>query len=463
MMNKTRILIPMAGIFFLLALSYSKAEPDYVWVTEDKYDHISSILFTADSNYIVINGRKVNSTEQCYTIIDVDNGKVAKEVIGEGHIFAFTKDGRYAYSYKDIKNQVCKLYKLSASTMTILDSINIREYILDILGYGLSVDEQRIFLSGGQVWQGVGYNFLVIDVPSFSVITVTQLSNSLSQQLVVSPANDYFAILNYYLYGDASHSWGETKVELYNAQTLELVKSFKLEKEYNLREMQFSNDGRYFAYIIKSTDKTINDELLVYNVQNQLKLVNHIKVEQLGQSSLTSLNFSNDNRYLYISSGSLVLSKYIKFLHKLEIGTNNFACIHDLTETEVALGKLILTLNEQYLITTSQRLSNHGDLVMINNPCKTPTNIKETIDNNGDIKTLAVIDNKISIPIENHVITNPINWQIHDIIGNQVLSGIEHSVTNELQIDVSILPSGTYFLTLQFEKETVNYKFIRVK
>lgn len=71
------------------------------------------------------------------------------------------------------------------------------------------------------------------------------------------------------------------------------------------------------------------------------------------------------------------------------------------------------------------------------------------------------VDSNIIIDLENNKINEKINFVISDLQGKLINSGKISSINNKIQIDVSQLQNGIYFLTLTIDNNFTTYKFIK--
>jgi len=473
MMNKTRILIFMAMLLITQYGAEAQSEPEIIWHTPGV--SADFLVLSPDGQYVYAN-RGDSKLGNVFSQLRVDDGTIIrKDVNTVGHIAGFTPDGRHAIvvNLRNIKNGN-KIYKVETETLEKVDSLEFEDVLSFFTSFAFSYDNKYLYL-GNKGWRTQGSknrnNFYVVDTEIFEVVysaifvkhvPKTDFATGEVLGIYPSPNNDFVALNVNANIGDVLGSWLPVLDVRDNYKNIATNPAMEYPYSDDIGSAAFTMDNsKLFVCVGGSAFTGGIKKTLVYNTPtfiliDSLVFPSHPNYGG-GSSSVRPSRINSDLVYI----GSILPTSSGFNNSKLQkINANNLKEICSIkSEAEQYfqfIPTYILADNETNIIAFNQVVTNAEVEGIYKFKNCTPTSVE---DDKNTIHTLQVIDNKLTIPIEESKGVL-LNYQISDIRGVVVNQKSIILTSNELTIDVHHLVPGTYFLTLQILNETVNYKFV---
>lgn len=424
-------LIIILAIAFVAISSNLFAQQEIVWkshylsmIDPNKQidpGRIYNAIFTPDDKFIIVS---------CSTrtfVLEAQTGKYVKDLKGVNGVIRFSNDGRFIYTYDN--------KKINYETGEVIgEFLNKGEKIPRFTS--MDVCENAGIMIG--VLQNADYinwrkDIWVFDLKTMNLKEQLGDTNEYYEQITISPEGSYFNTKSFYQKKDV-------RIQHNYFWDAKLLKQIFNGFDKQLYTVKYSSNGKIIGSVkggnIKIFDTQTIKSKLDMNQSNQGSLTGidfTANSNFLGTCGYGSIDEINDIHIWDISSGELAYrySNYSK-----EIVSQDFITFsHDGRNLIGWAGAGIIYYNAYYSTTKVDPIIYNDTLQVFPNPS----------------------NKKINIDIIN--ITN-ISFRIFNEIG-QEFSVISNLGNSKLEIDISTLEKGVYYLVLTQNDVSKLYKFIK--
>jgi hypothetical protein len=420
----------------LLAISASAmlvSQTDYfkdtVWTRQtDQKEGFYMVKFSNNDSIIVAHGYEMDLFFNTYS------GEEIKRIDGNNEVFFIKNDQNFIRL-----NQARTRFEIfDSKSFLVVDSLESDGIkILDFRNPALSKD-QRFFTAP------IPNGFRVWDLTSKRIISTKLFSAEtnlikIDLHLASFSCNNNVIIETEKTYEDPSHP-GNAKyfktyfyVTEFNINTLDSVGQYPA---YTNFFYKISNTCKYIAYAIGTP--TYGVEIYDFNTKQLLQKL------PLNGLNLTGIEFSPDDKYIVTSSEIKIWDlDSFKLVHYYQSGTaNNFAISHNSKFIVSSTGNYLISWYGRFQTTPVVNISDTINLIYPN-----PSTGKVTIQ-------FTQPDSEVTSFILVDMNGNPIRT-----LSNKFLE----SGTQNVELDVSLYSSGTYFIRVQNQHLSNIYKLIIIK
>ena len=435
--------LSLAAFLLVLLISGQRAQAEngVIWEKNFMPYKLLNAVFSPDDKYIYA------TCTDIYYVIKYDlEGNILDTIKNVGGIRKFSDDGKYFWNYNGDKYDATTFERLSQ----LFDENNQPDYWKDDDYWRININSDKD-IAVATTWHGkvtstqytqVFDSNLIVFKPSESKIIKITSHNPNTYRYLASSLHPNGKEVAYVV---ASLKQGEDRyfdyvgVEVWNLETDEKVGSFQLEipKLWNEVLLRYSPDGSVLGY-------QHDGKLTLYSTTDYSVLW------ESGEIYAWNFAFSPDMKFLYISKAE-------EGLDILDINKN----------------KIVFHLNlPSYSLFINFNKSNTSCLCSWGNPMlilldNTVTSITDPFFTTEYKTTLKQNPTKGNYQLQIDALQpNILTYYISDINGNIIQPNITQNLeqgTNQIDLETTIFPSGTYFINIEIASHTTTIKFMLVR